>query len=875
MGEVWRAKDTRLDREVAVKVLPASFAADAQLRIRFDREARAISSLNHPNICTLFDVGQEAGLDFLVMELIDGESLADRLRKGPLPVEQVLRIGSQIATALHAAHRQGIVHRDLKPGNIMITRSGAKLLDFGLAKSAAAATTFVDSVTGMATAARPLTQEGTIVGTFQYMAPEQLEGFEADARTDIFALGCVLYEMATGRRAFEGASKTSLIAAIVSSHPAPIASLSPATPPALDHVVNRCLSKDPEDRWQTAHDVAAELQWIANASSASAIAPLPGARRIRRDRVVWGIASLAVAVVVAAGAVAFQAKRVPRETLRASIAPPPGRAFDFTGRNAGSVAISPDGRMLVVTIDEPNVRDSLWVRSLATGESKKIPGSEGATFPFWSPDSRWVAFFASNRLMKAEMNGAPPVAICDAPAGRGGSWNREGVILFTPNPTSGLFRVSASGGEPQPVTKLDPANETTHRWPWFLPDGRQFVYLATQGTGIAGRGTIWLASLDRPDRTALVQTLTNAIPAAGRLLFTREGMLLAQKLDLRAAALVGDAVPVTSFVANDASGTGRAAFTASENGILALRSGTSERLRTVAIYDARGTVEQRIEEPGAYGLYSVLAFSPDGRRIAVEIGDAKGANDDLWVLELDRAIRTRLTFDPAGDYIPSWSPDGSQIAFSRAEAGRHWYIVVKEVDGTGDETTVFAPENESAWVTGWSPDMRLLACTVQDTSGKRDVVIVPLDGSPPRRFLTAPYNEMNPTFSPDGKWLTYVSLESGTAELYVVSWPDGKGKRQISTGGLRTPQMGVWNGDEILFVAADGALTSARLRPEGSVLQVEKPRSLFDIRDSVAVGISAGTSRVATVYPEENKEAKHPDVVELIVNWDVALQAPR
>lgn len=875
MGEVWRAKDTRLDREVAVKVLPASFAADAQLRIRFDREARAISSLNHPHICTLFDVGQAAGLDFLVMELIDGESLADRLRKGPLPLDQVLRIGSQIATALHAAHKQGIVHRDLKPGNIMITRAGAKLLDFGLAKSAAAATPFVDSVPGMATAAKPLTQEGTIVGTFQYMAPEQLEGLDADVRTDIFALGCVLYEMATGKRAFEGASKTSLIAAIVSLHPAPIASLSPGTPLALDHVVSRCLAKDPEDRWQTAHDVAAELQWIANASSASAIAPLPGGRRIRRERMAWGIAGLALAAAIAAGMMSFSASRAPRQTLRASIAPPSGSTFDFTGGHAGSLALSPDGGMLVVAIDEPNVRDSLWIRSLATGEVKRIAGSEGARYPFWSPDSRWVGFFSRAKLMKAETNGAPPVAICDAPSGRGGSWSREGVILFSPGPTAALFRVSASGGEPQPVTKLDAANETTHRWPSFLPDGKRFVYLSTQGTGLAARGTIWLASLDRPGRTALVQTLANAVHASGHLLFTREGTLLAQKLDLRAEALVGDPIPISSSVADDAGATWRGTFTASANGVLAFRSGVADTLRTVSIYDAAGTVVQKIEEPASYALYSAMAFSPDGKRLALEIRDPKAGNDDLWILELDRGIRTRLTFDPAGEYVPSWSPDGSRIAFSRAEAGKHWSIVVKDVDGPGDETTVFAPENESAWVTGWSPDGRLLACTGQDASGKRDVVIVPLDGSPPRRFLTASYNEMNPRFSPDGKWISYASLESGTAELYVVSWPEGKGKRQISIGGLKEPQVGFWKGDELLYLSADGVLTSALLRPHGSVLDVEKPHPLFEVRDSVALALSPDGSRVAAVYPYHDNAAKPADVVELIVNWDAALGTSR
>ncbi|HET7710755.1 MAG TPA: protein kinase, partial [Thermoanaerobaculia bacterium] len=470
MGEVWRARDTRLERDVAVKVLPASFADNAQLRIRFLREAKSISSLNHPNICTLHDVGQEDGVDYLVMELIEGESLAEKLTRGPLPLDQVLRVGSQIATALHAAHRQGIIHRDLKPGNIMLTRSGAKLLDFGLAKNPSSTSGVIVGATGLATEARPLTEEGTILGTFQYMAPEQLEGLEAGPRTDIFALGCVLFEMATGKRAFEGKSRTSLIAAIVSGQPPAISSLVTMSPPALDHVVSRCLAKDPEERWQSAHDVASELQWIGQTGSASATAAHPVPHRRKRERLAWSVAATALLAIVAATAVMLRGPKAAPEVLRASITPSAGMAFDFGWERGSSLVLSPDGRhMLFSTVSsEPN--PALWIRSLATGESKKIAGSEGGSSPFWSVDSRFVAFFAGGKLLKADLTGAPPTAVCDAPVGRGGSWNRDGTIIFSPTATSEIFRVSASGGTPQPVTKVNTtAGETTHRWPSFLP----------------------------------------------------------------------------------------------------------------------------------------------------------------------------------------------------------------------------------------------------------------------------------------------------------------------------------------------------------------------------------------------------------------------
>src|SRR5262245_11403851 len=452
MGEVWRGKDTRLDRSVAVKILPAGFAGDEERRIRFEREAKTISSLSHPHICTLFDVGREGEAQFLVMELLEGESLADRLQKGPLPLEQVARFGAQVAEALDAAHKQGIVHRDLKPGNVVLTKSGAKLLDFGLARPGAGIGGLSDS-TEMPTQAKPLTNAGTLLGTFQYMAPEQLEGAEADARTDIFALGALLYEMATGRRAFQGSSRTSLIAAIVSSQPAPISTVTPMTPAALDHVVRRCLEKDPDDRWQSARDVAASLHWIGESGSQAGIAAPLAPRRKIREKLAWGVAAL-MSLVAVVTAVAYVSRPAPsRRPFRATIEPPPGHAlipFDQFG-----LSLSPDGKTLAFVCAAGDGRRQIWLRSLSEMAARPVPETDGGWYPFWSPDGQSLGFFADGKLKAIDLRGGSPRTLAEAPSGRGGSWGRNGTVLFAPNISSPILRVSSQGGKTEPVTTYD------------------------------------------------------------------------------------------------------------------------------------------------------------------------------------------------------------------------------------------------------------------------------------------------------------------------------------------------------------------------------------------------------------------------------------
>jgi eukaryotic-like serine/threonine-protein kinase len=486
MGEVYRAKDTRLGRDVAIKVLPTKFSSNSELRERFEREARAISSLNHARICTLHDVGHQDGVDFLVMEYLEGESLAEKLRKGALPLRETLKIGMEVCEALDVAHRAGIVHRDLKPANIMLTKSGAKLMDFGLAKpfgmtasasGAAPSFTAVATMTGLSPAS-PLTTAGSIVGTIQYMSPEQIEGKEADARSDIFALGAVLYEMVTGKRAFEGKSQIPVASSILEKDPEPITVVKPASPPAFDHVVKTCLQKDPEGRFQNAHDVTLQLKWIAEDRSSPSAPALAAPTHHPRERLAWAVA---IFIAIVAGVIAgiFVARpSQPARIIRTVISPPEGTSFRLTGDLAGPPELSPDGSSIAFAAAGSDGKVTLWVRPMDKLEARSLGGTDNATFPFWSPDGKSLGFFADGKLKSIDLSGGAPQTICDAPQGRGGSWSRDGTILLTTDTQAPISRVNASGGTPVAITKLDPARHTSHRWPFFLPDGKHFLYVA-------------------------------------------------------------------------------------------------------------------------------------------------------------------------------------------------------------------------------------------------------------------------------------------------------------------------------------------------------------------------------------------------------------
>src|ERR1700694_2530382 len=548
MGEVYRAKDTRLDRTVAIKVVPAHLADKPELRERFEREARTIASLNHPHICTLHDIGHQDGIDYLVMEYLEGKTLAQRLLKGPLPLEQVLRYAIEIADALDKAHRKGVTHRDLKPGNIMLTKTGTKLLDFGLAKLSQEVVPADVQHSQLPTANDPLTAQGTILGTLQYMAPEQLEGREVDARTDIFAFGAVVYEMATGERAFEGKSQASVISAIMSSEPPSMSSLQPMTPPALDRVVKKCLRKDCDDRWQSARDVTDELKWLAAGGSQAGLAAPVVAQRKSRERLAWTVAAIAI-VTAALGWGAFAYLRhAPEDAqqVRFFVSPPEKVSFD-SGVTTSPAAISPDGRRLAFSARDASGKVSIWVRPLDDPTTEALQGTDDGTSSFWSPDSRTIGFFAQGKLKRIDASGGPVQTLADDPTGRGGTWNPAGVILFTPDVNTPLYRVASGGGEPALATKLEP-QQTSHRSPSFLPDGRHFLYLvlggATEPSGI------FLGSFDSTESKRLLAAETNALySTSGDLLFVRQGTLLRQPFDAKKLALSGDPSAVAEHIA--------------------------------------------------------------------------------------------------------------------------------------------------------------------------------------------------------------------------------------------------------------------------------------------------------------------------------------
>src|SRR5262245_15740752 len=609
MGEVYRARDTRLDRVVAIKILPRQFSADAVHKQRFEREAKVISRLNHPHICVLHDIGQQDGIDYLVMEFVEGETLAKRLEKGPVPLEQVLKIGAQIAEALDKAHRNGIAHRDLKPGNIMLTASGAKLLDFGLAKPVAPLANLAAMTETMQES--PVTEQGTIVGTFQYMSPEQLEGKELDGRSDIFSLGAVLYEMVTGKRAFEGKSRLSIASAILEKEPAPIASVKPLTPPVLDYAVRKCLAKVPEERWQSASDLASQLKWIGEGSSEVASPSTRSSRTKWREVALVGLASI-LALTTFFFAYAYFQRHVDQPApMASSILPPANTAFNL------GYALSPDGTRLAFVAQSVDGKRSLWVRPFNSLVAQELSGTGDASFPFWSPDGQWIAFFAGGKLKKIHANGGAVQEICDAPVGRGGTWNSQGVIVFAPSINSPIFRISAGGGTPTPVTQMDPATgETTHRWPDFLADGVHFLYLARQTSAKQPAG-VYIGSLDDSLRKKVLDGPSNARYAEpGYLLFVRNTTLFARRFVLRDLRVEGEEIPIVGDVQRIEGGALWAGVDVSPMGQILYRSTGYESDTELIVTSRSGKL---ISSFPVEGLVSYVSLSPDGQKMAVSI----------------------------------------------------------------------------------------------------------------------------------------------------------------------------------------------------------------------------------------------------------------
>ena len=849
MGEVYRAKDTRLDRTVAVKVLPEHLSSSAESRQRFEREAKTISQLSHPHICALYDVGNQDGVEFLVMEYLEGETLSDRLLKGPLAFDQVLRFGVEMADALDKAHRQGIVHRDLKPGNVMITKSGVKLLDFGLAKAVApTGKASGASLTALPTqAGSNLTQEGTILGTFQYMAPEQLEGKEADSRTDIFAFGCVLYEMATGRKAFSGKSQASLISSIMGSEPPAISSVAPMTPPAFDRVVRTCLAKDADDRWQTAHDVMLELKWVAEGGSAAGLPAPVVAKRKNRERL-WMAAAAVLGIATVLLAVrSFRPSTSGTRTVRLSLMQPANAAYE----SMTSMAVSPDGRRIAFVGQTADDKRSLWVRELDALKPRSLAGTEGATLPFWSPDNRFLGFFADGKLKKIDASGGPPQVLAAASYASGGTWNRDGVIVFTPNVFDPLYRISASGGTAVPVTKLGPREEA-HRSASFLPDGRHIVFMADARRTEDHR--IKVADLDSGEVQDLIGAVSNvAFAQPGFILFVRAGSLLAQPFDPKRLRLAGEPVVVGESLTESGATNHHFEFSVSESGVLAYRSADPRSQLTWV--DRTGRQIGRIGEPVRRGF---VELSAAGNQVAYEQIDADGRNADLWLLDVSRATTSRFTFDPGSDYAPIWSPDGSRIVFGATRKGFEDLYV--QSSSAGAQESLLLKSGDDKVPTSWSPDGRFILFESWTSRGI-DLDVLSLEGSPKADpFIHTQFDETRAVFSPDGKQVAYVSDESGREEIYVTSFPGHTGRRQVSTAGGTRPR---WRADgrELFFGARGGKLMVVEALPNGDF---GDPKELFQLRGARDYAVAADGQRFLVDVSLEDPSSAPATVV---LNW--------
>jgi len=742
MGEVYRARDTRLDRTVAIKVLPGEMALSEEVRQRFEREARVISSLNHPHICTLFDVGHQDGVEYLVMEHLEGETLADRLSRGPMPIPELLKTGVEIADALDRAHRQGLVHRDLKPGNIMLTKSGAKLLDFGLARATGLAPTA--SQLSSPTISRPLTAEGSIVGTFQYMAPEQLEGREADARSDIFSLGAVLYEMATGKRAFEGRSQASLIASILKEQPRPLSSFDQLTPPALERTVMRCLEKEPDDRYQTARDVMLDLKWISDAGSRAGIAAPVAARRKSRERTAWILAAAASVIALAlVGFVVVNRPAKPEQLKFLIPAPPEVRVMN-------TPKVSPNGKFIAYNATDSTGTSMIWVRPLGSLVAQTLPGTQNAMRPFWSPDSRYLGFMADQKLKKIAIDGGPPQTLCTSNSNGDGAWSPQGMILFDGSTTDSIRVVSAAGGTPVSITKIDYAHgETGNAWPQFLPDGRHFLFLGL--TQIPDEAVLKVGDM----KTGKIQVIARGsytrmqyVPP-GYILSVRDRALLAQPFDPNSFRFKGDAFPIADDVAAGGGDATNAEYSASDNGVLVYRGGLSGLTRLVWM-DRSGHEIRQVGDPGNY---SAQAVSPDGNRVAVELSTNGPSN--IWLLDQSRNVTTRFTFDTQGDYWPVWSPAGDRLLYFSFKGGGATFL--KDASGAKPES-LFLAHTPPIGVTDWSKDGRYLACLVDMPKTGWDLYVQPTaPGAKAYPFAATEYREAGARFSPDGHWLAYSS----------------------------------------------------------------------------------------------------------------------
>jgi eukaryotic-like serine/threonine-protein kinase len=862
MGEVYRARDIRLDRIVAIKVLASHLPSSPELKQRMEREARAISSLNHPHICHLYDIGSQDGIDYLVMEFLEGETLAERLRKGALPLNEILKIGIAVAEALAIAHRQGIVHRDLKPGNIMLTRGGAKLMDFGLAKSAGTGVPAGSSAPPLSAARTmsqgsplsPLTTMGAMIGTIQYMSPEQIEGKEADARSDLFALGAVLYEMVTGARPFDGKSQISVASAILDKEPESISAAQPLTPPAFEYVVTTCLAKNPDDRFQTAHDVMLQLKWIAQ-SGASALRPAEKQKR-RSELLPWLIAGGLVLMLIAS----LLWWRGSKDHLQTTYFSAP---LPFAARD---VAVSPNGHTVVIVGHRESERNNrLWSYEPGSQDATSLANTDGASFPFWSADGRSLGFFADGKLKKLDLTGGTVQTLCDAPTGRGGTWNKDGVIVFTPSGHLGvgLYRISASGGTPAQITVPDKTLlEDSHRWPLFLPDGIHYFYSAIHLSGRRDLTSIYVGSLNSNERRLVTKTSANVAYVTPYLLFYRDQTLFAQNFDPRKFELTGEAIPILTDVQYSPR-ISRAVFGTSTAGLLVAQKAGDSGASQLLWVNRKGQETGMALQPGIYGN---IMLAPNGRTVASDTTDPASQNTDLWTYDLETQSARRLTFDPAIDTLPIWSPDGSRMVFS-SNRGVTFDLYLKNTSGAEDEKHI-PQDGPDRFPTDWSPDGK----SVLYERGA-DLWFMTIPGLKPTEFLKASSTLKSGRFSPDGTWLAYASNESGRWEIYVTSFPEAHGKWQVSNSGGDQPK---WRGDgkELFYLSTDSRIMAVPVKT-GANFDAGTPAALFQANPREMPATSERFSYDVTkdgqkfLINTQLKTAMTP--VSVVLNWTAKL----
>jgi eukaryotic-like serine/threonine-protein kinase len=826
MGEVYRARDTRLDRTVAIKILPQQLSNDPVRKQRFEREAKIISGLNHPHICVLHDVGSQDGVDYLVMECVEGETLAKRLEKGPLPLEQVLKYGAQIADALDKAHRNGVVHRDLKPGNIMLTATGAKLLDFGLAKPAAPLAS-VATLTAAVTQSSPMTEQGVIVGTFQYMSPEQVEGKELDGRSDIFSLGAVLYEMLTGQRAFPGKSQLSVAAAILEKEPVPISMIKPLIPPALDHAIRRCLTKELEKRWQSTGDLARELEWAAESGAQAGLSAPISARSKRRERLAWTLTLVTAFIAGGLAFVNFNKPSLQTPVLRSMILPPEGGTFVFNGPIGGAF-VSPDGSSIAF-IARVGKAVQLWVRPLDSFAARALPGTEDTSFAFWSPDSRNLAFFAQGKLKRISVAGGPPQVLCDADSSRGGSWGRRDVIIFA-RVSGEIQRIPASGGTPQRVTTLDVnRHEGTHRWPYFLPDGNHFLYMAALLGPVNEDNVFYLGSLDGKGSRILFHGSSPIAYAMGHVLYLADNVLMARPFDPVKLDFTGEALPIAEGVQSDFLFS-NGIFSVSENGALLYQQGKGSSVHSLLLFDRKGT---QLGSLGESSPSSTPRFSPNGKNLVYDLISTSSGKVELWMMDIGSGNRTRLSSDPLNlvSHSTVWSPDGTRLAYSSAKTGNR-AIYIKAVNQiTQEEERWEAKDDTFVGAGDWTPDGKFLILTERPIrTGEQRVSLLSVagkDGAVPLLEVKGA-NVDSGQVSPDGRWIAYRSDESGKNEIYITSFPKPIGKLQVSIAGGVTPR---WrhDGKELYYLAPDRKLMAVELKETSGSLQVASTQPLFEM----------------------------------------------